>query len=61
MRAGDLIKMKYEMWWTIQSRKDYVSDIGLVFKTEHNAVWMMLPDGLIRRDLIEHWEVMSEL
>ena len=60
MKVGDLVKMKYEMWWKLRSRKDYVSDVGVVFETAHNAVRVMLPSGLVRRDLIEHWEVISD-
>lgn len=60
MKAGDLVKMKYEMWWKLRSRKDYMSDFGIVLETVHNAVKVMLPSGLVKRDLIEHWEVISE-
>ena len=59
MKVGDLVKMKYEMWWKLRSRKDYVSDVGIVLETVHNAVKVMLPSGLVKRDLTEHWEVVS--
>jgi hypothetical protein len=60
MKVGDLVKMKYEMWWKLRSRKDYVADVALVLEQTHNAVKVMLPNGLVKRGLIECWEVISE-
>jgi len=60
MKVGDLVKMKYEMWWKLRSRKDYTGDIAIVLETAHNAVKVILPSGLVKRDLIEHWEIVSE-
>ena len=60
MKVGDLVKMKYAMWWNHRPRKDYVSDVGIVLETAHNAINVMLPNGLVKRDLIECWEVISE-
>ena len=60
MNVGDLVKMKYEMWWKLRSRKDFVTDIGIVLETAYNAVKVMLPNGLVKRDLAECWEVIGE-
>ena len=60
MRTGDLVKMKYEMWWKLRSRKDFVTDVGLVLERAHNAVKVMLPNGFVKRDLAECWEVINE-
>jgi len=60
MKVGDLVKMKYEMWWKLRSRKDFVTGAGIVLEQAHNAVKVMLPNGLVKRDLIECWEVISE-
>jgi len=60
MKVGDLVKMKYEMWWKLRSRKDYVADVAIVLEAVHNAVKVMLPNGCVKHDLIECWEVVSE-
>ena len=60
MKVGDLVKMKYEMWWKLRSRKDYVSDVAIVLETVHNAVKVMLPNGTVKHDLTECWEVVNE-
>jgi len=60
VKVGDLVKMKYEMWWKLRSRKDYVTDVALVLEQTHDAVKVMLPNGIVKRDLIECWEVISE-
>ena len=60
MKVGDLVKMKYDMWWKVRNRKkDYIDDISIVLETAYNAVKVVLPSGLVKRDLIEHWEVIS--
>ena len=60
MKVGDLVKMKYEMRWKLRSRKDFVGTPGIVLEQTHNAVKILLPNGLVKRDLIECWEVISE-
>ena len=60
MKVGDLVKMKYEMWWKLRSRKNFVGDTALVLEQTHNAVKILLSNGLVKRDLIECWEVISE-
>ena len=60
MKVGDLVKMKYEMWWKLRSRKDYVSDPAIVLEQAHNAVKVLLSNGLVKRDLMECWEVVNE-
>ena len=60
MKTGDLVKMKYEMRWKLRSRKDYVPDLAIVLERAHNAVKVMLPNGLMKRDLAECWEVVNE-
>ena len=66
MKIGDLVKMKYEMWWKIRNSpgksrvNGYTSDVGIVLERAHNAVKVMLPSGHVKRDLVEHWEIVSE-
>jgi len=60
MKVGDLVKMKYEMWWMLRSRKDFVDTPGIVLEQTHNAVKILLPNGLVKRDLMECWEIINE-
>ena len=61
MKVGDLVKMKYEMWWKLRSRKkDYVHECGIVYSTHAKGVKILLPDGKIKIGLIDHWEVINE-
>ena len=60
MKAGDLVKMKYEMWWKLRSRKDFVNTPTIVLEQVHNTVKILLPNGLVKRDLVECWEVINE-
>ena len=60
MQVGDLVKMKYEMWWKLQSRKDFTEDFAIVLETTHNAVKLLYSNGKIKCNLAEHYEVVSE-
>ena len=60
MKVGDLVKMKYEMWWKLRSRKDYTNSAGIVLERGYNDVRVMLPGGQVRRGLAENWEVINE-
>ena len=60
MKVGDLVKMKYEMWWKLRSRKDFEHNVGIVLERAHNAVKVMLPNGCVKRDLVECWEIINE-
>ena len=57
MKVGSVVKMKYEMWWKLRSRKDFVSDIGIVVgKPSYNVIEVMLPNGHVKAGLVEGWE-----
>ena len=61
MKPGDLVRMKYEMWWKVRNRKaEYTQDLGLILNTHHNAIKVLLPSGRIKSCLAESWEVVSE-
>lgn len=61
MKTGDLVRMKYEMWWKLRSRKkDYVHECGIVYSTHARGVKVLLPGGEIKVGLIDHWEVVNE-
>jgi len=60
VKVGNMVRMKYEMWWKLKSRKDFVSDVGVVIdKPSYNIVEVMLPGGRIKVDLAESWEIVA--
>lgn len=59
MKEGDLVRMKYEMWWRLKDRKDYCEEVALVLETAHNAVKLLYSTGAIKPGLVEHYEVIK--
>tara|TARA_Y100001938_G_C8049274_1_gene410751 strand:+ start:404 stop:586 length:183 start_codon:yes stop_codon:yes gene_type:complete len=59
MKAGDLVQMKYEMWWILRDRRDYRKDVALVLEAEYNAVKLLHSDGIVKTGLAEHYEVVK--
>lgn len=63
MQPGDLVKMKYVSFWLKKNARagvPYTETPVLVYETAHNAVKVILPDGSIKSDLAEYYEVISE-
>ena len=61
MKVGDLVKMKYEMWWKVRNRrKDYTANVGIVYGLAGKGLKVLLPDGKIQVGLIEEWEVVGK-
>ena len=60
MKAGDLVKMKFIMWWMLQDRKDFTKEVALVTEIDYNCLQLLFPDGMIKRNLAEHYEVINE-
>ena len=62
MKSGDLVKMKYMMFWMLKenSHQHYTEEPLIVLETVHNAVKVIYPDGRVKSDLAEHYEVISE-
>jgi hypothetical protein len=60
VKVGDLVKMKYVMWWQLQDRKDFVHEPALVVAEDFNCVILLFSTGKTRRDLAEHWEAINE-
>jgi len=58
MQVGDLVKMKYEMWWKLRSmpNRQYTGSTGIVMETSNNAIKVLVPEMGIKHDLAEHWE-----
>ena len=60
MNVGDLVRMKYEMWWRVRNRKtDYISTHAIVIDRAKNAIKLLLTDGNIKCSLTDQWEVVS--
>ena len=60
MIPGDLVRMKYNMWWRLQDRKDFAQEHGIVLSVDYNAVKVMLTSGRKKCSLINEWEVIYE-
>ena len=60
MKTGDLVKMKYEMWWKVRNRKkDYTNECGIVYDIVGKGLKVLMPDNSIKLGLINHWEVVN--
>ena len=63
MKSGDLVKMIYTSFWmkkSPQARVPYTDVPLLVLESYENAVKVMMPDGQVKSDLVEYYEVISE-
>ena len=57
MKVGDLVKMKYEMWWKVRDRKkDYFKNYGIVYEIYGNAFKVLMPDNTVKNGLVDQWE-----
>jgi hypothetical protein len=60
IKTGDLVQMKYIMWWRLQDRKDFTENTALAVGTDANCINLLFSNDTIVRNLAEHWEVVSE-
>jgi len=66
MKAGDLVKMKFISFWMKKANHGQPGHVGytespmLVYETVYNAIKVLHPDGSIKSDLAEYYEVVSE-
>jgi len=64
-KAGDLVKMKFISFWMKKSNHGrpghvaYTETPMLVLETAYNAIKVIYPDGRVKSDLAEHYEVIS--
>jgi len=63
MKVGDLVKMKYEMFWTLKSNPHiaYTEDIATVINSGSHIMEIMWPDGTIHHRDKDLFEVVSEV
>ena len=61
MRVGDLVRMKYEMFWHLKSnpRIDYTEDVATVITCGSHVMEIMWPDERIEQRDKDIFEVIS--
>ncbi len=64
MKVGDLVKMKYEMWWKLKHanpalnpHRAYTDQPGIVYGIAGKGVKVLMPDGKIKVSLTDYWEI----
>jgi hypothetical protein len=62
VKVGDLVMMKRTMFWMLKENQHqhYTEEPLIVLETVYNAVKVIYPDGRVKSDLIDHYEVISE-
>jgi len=62
MKAGDLVRMKYAMFWMLKSNRNvhYREDVATVITTGSHIMEVMWPDGRIDRRDRDFFEVVDE-
>ena len=61
MKVGDLVKMKYCMFWQLKGKKEkYTEQFFLVLERTHNTIRLLHPDGQAKIRLAENYEVINE-
>ena len=64
MKTGDLVKMKYEMWWKIRASgqaraRDYTEECGIIYGVAGRGIKVLMPDNTVRLGLVEEWEIIN--
>ena len=67
MKVGDLVKMKYEMWWRNKNanpsrnpHRVYTDQTGIVYGIAGNGLKVLMPDNTIKLGLVNQWKVVNE-
>ena len=65
MKVGDLVKMKYEMWWKVRNlgnpgRKEHTDQCGIVYSIAGKGIKVLMPDGCIKIGLMEYYDIVQE-
>lgn len=62
MKVGDLVRMRYESWWSVDlQRRDYTDECGIVYGIAGKGVKVLMPGGKIKVGLIDHYEVVQSV
>jgi hypothetical protein len=57
MKVGDLIQMKYEMWWRLRDRKNYTAENGIVIEVNEDILVALFAEGKIRICIKDQWKL----
>ena len=62
MKVGDLVKMKYRLFWVTKTNNHltYTKSPAVVLEVFSNAVKVLYTDGKIKSDLKESFDVINE-
>ena len=62
MKAGDLVRMKYTMFWTLKGNHiiNYTESVASVINASSHVIEVMWPDGKIDRRDKDLFEVINE-
>lgn len=63
IKPGDLVRMRYMSFWMKKSgtqRVPYTEVPMLVLEVAYNAIKVITPNGTVKTDLAEYWEVVNE-
>jgi len=64
MKSGDLVKMKFISFWQKKNNNGgipYTETPLLVLETAYNAIKVIMPDGQVKNDLAEYYEVIESV
>jgi hypothetical protein len=64
VKSGDLVQMKYVSFWRKKhgmQRVEYTEQPLLILEVAHNAIKVIFPNGTIKSDLAEYYEVINEV
>ncbi len=66
MKVGDLVRMKYEMWWRLKDtsaglseHRAYTDQHGIVYGMAGKGLKVLMPGGKIKVSLVDYWEVVN--
>ena len=63
IKPGVLVRMRYMSFWMKKSgtqRVPYTEVPMLVLEVAYNAIKVITPNGTVKTDLAEYWEVVNE-
>ena len=68
MKVGDLVRMKYEMWWkirtsnpTLNPHRAYTDQPGIVYSVAGKGIKVLMPNGKMKVGLIDHYEIIQSV
>ena len=59
MKLGDLVQMKYTVWWRtirIPAHLRYTESYGVLLESDGSVIKVLMKDGQIKTGLFSEWE-----